>query len=106
MSFTPPPVEVGDAVLWYSEGEKAAERASPAIVQAVHGNTVSLIVYRGMQRVYLDFCRHLNDPFWKEESNRKTKLKMGAWGYSSMLQRLSDLENTITGSRDKSRGGK
>lgn len=94
--FTPPPVAVGDTVLHYTAGEKMPERASPAVVQSVHGNTVGLVVYRGMQRAYLDYCRHVDDPFLKEDSNKATRLRMGGWGYSSMLQRIADLEEALT----------
>lgn len=95
-----PRVSVGDMVLWYCDGDVGAT-PSTARVTTVTPGTVDLIVDTKDASIRRYGVHHIHDPAIKNFPDIR---KQGAWGVSSLMQRLAilekrmdELENLATG---------
>ena len=91
--FTPPPVSVGQIVLWWAYGERENHLPLPAIVISVGTRTIELAVFKSLVRSHdtRDGVRHITDP----DARRDEFVEMGAWSYTAETERLNRVEEKM-----------
>lgn len=98
IDFKPPPIRIGDPVLWSYGGTKA-EAKCPGVVTQVGDRTIQVSYWgpgwAGAQT--RDGVYHKDDPLRKKGDRHES----GAWEYSPILQDIKDFEELLIMKNEK-----
>lgn len=90
--FKMPQAEVGDAVVWFQDGDSSGG-GTAGTVAVVRGDVIDIKLHTAGPGMFKMTVRHIADP--KLRDNPIVRVRDGAWDHSPMLKRLMRLEDAM-----------